>query len=130
NKDALVNVEVKNGKTRVVVYTTSVFDKVRVVLQAIDGQIYIDDKVRIAPDEVYEKTVLTDNWDAESLLFTLYTAAGKELLTYQADTPEIKPIPDPAVAAQDPKDIASIEQLFLTGHHLEQYRHATYQPLD
>ena len=23
-----------------------------------------------------------------------------------------------------------MEQLFLTGHHLEQYRHATYQPMD
>ena len=130
NKDALVNVEVKEGNTRVVIYTTSVFDNVRVVLQAIDGHIYIDDKVRIAPDEVYEKTVFTDDWDAEDILFKLFTAEGKELLTYQADTPELKPIPDPAVAAQDPQDIASIEQLFLTGHHLEQYRHATYQPLD
>ena len=52
------------------------------------------------------------------------------MLTYQADKPEIKPVPDPAKAAKDPKEIASMEQLFLTGLHLEQYRHATYNPMD
>lgn len=51
------------------------------------------------------------------------------MLTYQADKPEIKPIPNPAKAAKDPKEIASMEQLFLTGLHLEQYRHATYNPM-
>ena len=52
------------------------------------------------------------------------------MLSYQADKPEIRPVPDPAKAAKDPQNIASVEQLFLTGLHLEQYRHATYNPMD
>ena len=59
----------------------------------------------------------------------MYDNNGKLLLKYKADKPEIKPTPDAAKAAKQPKEIASIEQLFLTGLHLEQYRHATYDPM-
>ena len=41
-----------------------------------------------------------------------------------------KEIPQPAIAAKLPKEIEQIEQLYLTGQHLEQYRHATYNPTD
>ena len=50
------------------------------------------------------------------------------LLTY-TPLPDEKPdIPDPATPARPPEEIASIEELFLNGLHLEQYRHATYAP--
>jgi tetratricopeptide (TPR) repeat protein len=39
-------------------------------------------------------------------------------------------IPEPAKASKDPATIGSIEQLYLTGLHLEQYRHATYNATD
>ena len=39
-------------------------------------------------------------------------------------------IPEPAKAALPPKDVENNEQLFLTALHLEQYRHATYNPVD
>ena len=39
-----------------------------------------------------------------------------------------KEAPAPAKAAKEPQDIESNEQLYLTGLHLEQYRHATYDP--
>ena len=41
---------------------------------------------------------------------------------------EIPKVPDPAEAAKDPEEIISNEELFLTGLHIEQYRHATYRP--
>ena len=37
-------------------------------------------------------------------------------------------IPEAAKKSEDPQDITSNEELFLTGLHLEQYRHATYLP--
>ena len=39
-------------------------------------------------------------------------------------------MPDAAEAALLPGEIKTTEQLFLTGLHLEQYRHATYSPVD
>ena len=42
----------------------------------------------------------------------------------------MKPIPDAAEAALLPEEIKTTEQLYLTGLHLEQYRHATYAATD
>ena len=39
-------------------------------------------------------------------------------------------IPTPAKAAKKPGEVENNDQLFLTGMHLEQYRHATYNPTD
>src|SRR5439155_9966555 len=53
---------------------------------------------------------------------------GKELLRYEPGKTKKNVVPEPAKAAPDPKDIKTNEQLFLTGLHLGQYRHATYNP--
>jgi tetratricopeptide (TPR) repeat protein len=53
------------------------------------------------------------------------------MLHYQLEKQkDITDIPEPAQAASIPEDVQSIEELFLTGQHLEQYRHATYNPMD
>ena len=36
--------------------------------------------------------------------------------------------PKPAEAAKTPEEILTCEELYLTGLHIEQYRHATYLP--
>jgi len=54
--------------------------------------------------------------------------ARHELLSF-TPLPDEKPeIPAPASPAKSPAEIESIEELFLNGLHLEQYRHATYSP--
>lgn len=55
---------------------------------------------------------------------------GRVLVSYQPDPETIPETPEPASAAQDPEDIKTNEELYLTGLHLEQYRHATYRPDD
>jgi tetratricopeptide (TPR) repeat protein len=129
-KDAIVNVDVKDGRTHIILYTTAEYMNLRIVLKDSKGKIYLDEQANTSPAESYFKTVETGSLLPEELIFQLYDAAGKQLLTYQADKPEIKPLPEPARAAKDPQDIASVEQLFLTGQHLEQYHHATYNPMD
>jgi tetratricopeptide (TPR) repeat protein len=56
-------------------------------------------------------------WDGDRLLVS-YTVQNKES----------QPIPAPATPTKPPQEIASNEELFLNGLHLEQYRHATYAP--
>lgn len=130
NKDAIVNVSLKDGQANIILYTTSEFENLHIILKDTRGNIYVDDKANTSPAKSYFKSAKVGDILPEDLVFELYTKDGKELLTYKADKPEIKPTPDPAKAAKDPQDIASIEQLFLTGQHLEQYRHATYNPMD
>lgn len=130
NKDIIANLEVKQGKAKLIIYTTSIFNDLHVILKDTDQKIYIDELTNTSPEEYYIKEVSVGNRIEEDLSLKVYISEGKKILEYHADKPEIKPMPDPAKAAKDPKDIFSIEQLFLTGQHLEQYRHATYNPID
>ena len=129
-KDAIINIEVEGNEADLVLYTTSLFENLRLVLKDNKGVVLHEDEISISPLNPYKKRVSIDGRSSEDLIFTIYTAEGKILVEYQEEKPELKPVPDPAKAALDPKDISSIEQLYLTGLHLEQYRHATYNPLD
>ena len=129
-RDALINLEIQDQEVLIKVYTTGSFPHAVLTLQQ-NGQTRLCEHFDISPLAVKEfRLTLPGQIKAEELKLSLCSAEGRELVGYQADKPEIKPIPDPAKAAQEPKDIASMEQLYLTGLHLEQYRHATYNPAD
>ena len=130
-KDALLNMEVKEGKGKVILYTTGVNKDVHVfVKDNVNGGTLFDKVISISPAEPFQAEFAAEGLKDEDILVEIRNHEGRILVSYQADKPEIKPVPDPAKAAKDPKDIASIEQLYLTGLHLEQYRHATYNPMD
>ena len=130
-KDALLNLEVKEGKGKVILYTTGVNKDVHIfVKDNVGGNTLFDKVISISPAEPFQAEFAAEGLKDEDILVEIRNHEGRILVNYQADKPEIKPVPDPAKAAKAPKDIASIEQLFLTGLHLEQYRHATYNPMD
>jgi tetratricopeptide (TPR) repeat protein len=129
-KDAMINIEVEGNKANLVLYTTSLFENLQLVLKDNEGIVLFQEEITISPLNPYKNNVSIGNRVSENLIFTIYTSEGKLLVEYQEEKPELKPVPDPAKAAPDPKDISSIEQLYLTGLHLEQYRHATYNPFD
>jgi len=54
---------------------------------------------------------------------------GRELISYQA-RPRVKAeVPPPATEPPAPETITSADELFVTGLHLDQYRHATRSPV-
>ncbi len=131
SKDAILNVEVDaEGAGKIILYTTGVEKDLHVVVADASGKTYIDKTIECSPRKPYLDDFSAPGITPDNLITRVYRPDGKLLLEYRADKPEIKPIPDPAKAAKDPAEIASIEQLFLTGLHLEQYRHATYNPMD
>lgn len=129
-KDAVVNVEVENGMATVDLYMTSEFENLGILLKSNYGEILIDDRASVSPQKPYKRSVDSGKLLPEEIIFELTASDGRILLTYCAEKPMIKPIPNPANAPCKPQDIDSTEQLYLTGLHLEQYRHATYDPLD
>lgn len=50
------------------------------------------------------------------------------LVAYTIPEDRVKPIPSPADPLPAPEKLRSTEELLLAGEHLEQYRHATFEP--
>lgn len=55
---------------------------------------------------------------------------GRLLAEYAVYIPELRPVPEPAEALKAPEELKSTEELYLAAQHLEQYRHATFEPED
>jgi tetratricopeptide (TPR) repeat protein len=65
---------------------------------------------------------------AAALTLRVTTADGRELLAYTPRPPSVAPVPPAATEPAAPAAIASADELFITGLHLDQYRHATRSP--
>ena len=130
SKEAVVNVNTKDGETHIILYVTSEYKGLHIVLKNISGAVFWDDSACLSPSSVYRATVKTGNTLPEELLLEVRDNSDRLLVAYNAEKPGIKTMPAPACAARAPEDIHSIEQLYLTGLHLEQYRHATFCPMD
>ena len=125
SKDFVMNIEPAPSSKGVVfkVLATSK-QTVQVTLRHKNGETYFDQTVTLSPEEVFEQTVDVDGSGMNDLLFSV----GK--LLWRAEPDDIRPIPDAAEAPLAPADTKTNDQLYLTGLHLEQYRHATWSALD
>ena len=126
--DMVLNLEKTDDAAEFTVYATGVYKDARVTLTAGD-QIICDRTLTLSPTDVLQDSVKTVAPET-SLRLAVYDSRGRELLAYAPQEKKIEKIPDPAPAAKLPHEIQTIEELYLTGLHIEQYRHATYLPDD
>lgn len=123
---AMLNLEVKDKEVYLCAYATQVYKQAKITLTYQD-QILQEDIVEISPTKIYEANIPA-TIKRENDLKVWIEAEGKTLVEYQPETPEIPEVAEPAKAAKKPTEIMTNEELFLTGQHIEQYRHATYLP--
>ena len=129
SRDLLMNIEQEGEDcVRCKIFATS-RQTVNVILKGEDGKVYYSKEVTITPEELLNEVVNVNGEKLNKLILEI-TANGRELLYWHAEPEEVKPIPDAAEAALFPQEIKTTEQLYLTGMHLEQYRHATYNPVE
>jgi tetratricopeptide (TPR) repeat protein len=141
SKDLILNIEKatpspslgrgdEGGKVRIKVLATS-RQEVRVELKADNGTILYIKECTLSPEEVFVEEASTQGTPFDALTLTVYQK-GRYVrpLSWHAEPDEVRPIPDAAEAALPAADCKTVEQLYLTGLHLEQYRHATWSPLD
>ena len=127
-KEAMLNLVTESGKTTIKVYTTAEYPDGKVLLTA-GNQVLLDDQFDFHPGTSYETTLkLPKEIKEAELEVEVRTSQGKTLVSWSASTLKEREIPEAAKAAKLPEEIESNEQLYLTGLHLEQYRHATYDP--
>ena len=76
-----------------------------------------------------EKLTLRKRMAETDVLIQLVADDGRELISYQPKPTARGEVPPPATEPPTPEAIASTDELFITGLHLEQYRHATRSPV-
>lgn len=123
---AVVNLETTKEQIHIAVYGTSEYSKVKIKLTN-EKEVLLEEETSLSPVHIYEKTLPPFLGDETKLLLQVMDGE-KELVSYRPVKKEVSKLPEPAKAAEAPKDIKTNEELFLTGLHIEQYRHATYQP--
>lgn len=125
--DLLMNLEPEGSMSRLRVFATSHQPRLRIVVRKA-GTICFDSVHDLSPEKLLDTLIPVDGLDEVSV--HLYNAAGREKLRWEATPETIRTMPEPAKAAPSPEETQTNEALYLTGLHLEQYRHATYRPTD
>jgi tetratricopeptide (TPR) repeat protein len=126
---AAVNLEVAGGRARVGVYVTERRD-VRVRL-LVRGRPVAEVDAELSPETtLVEALELPDTAAPQDVTIEVVDRRDPDLvLVAYTPLPDDRPaLPGPATAPRLPQDIASSDELFLQGLHLEQYRHATCAP--
>ncbi|MBR2526983.1 MAG: DUF5107 domain-containing protein [Blautia sp.] len=125
--EAMVNLELRQGSAYLCVYTTSPRNLARVTL-TVKGEEVLSESTRISPRDIFERTIPLPDCKETDLFVQVMDQDGRELVSYQPKDQGIPQKAQPAQAAKEPQEILTNEELFLTGLHIEQYRHATYLP--
>ena len=124
--DAVVNLETGPDGVTVTAYASGEYPRARILLTD-GGRVLLDEEAALSPVRTYQKTVPWAAADETGLTLKVLDRS-RELVSYTPLKREIPKLPEPAQAAKDPEEIMTCEELYLTGLHIEQYRHATYRP--
>jgi tetratricopeptide (TPR) repeat protein len=121
NVDAAVSLQVRDGQARVGVNVTSAHPGAVVRLDPVARW-----EVDLAPGSPFVMEIAC----AAEKPTLIVEAGGRELIRYVAREPAGEAAPQPCTEPPLPADIAGNDELYITGLHLEQYRHATRFPED
>jgi tetratricopeptide (TPR) repeat protein len=128
--DAAVNLEVKDQTVSLKVYVTAPQEQAQMRLWFKD-KLVLDTTVDLSPTITYDASLqLPDDYCETDLKIEVLSNSGQQLVSYIPVAKKEEAIPEPATAIDEPASMASNEELFLAARHLEQYRHATYSPVD
>ena len=125
-REGALSLEVQCNTASVGLYTSGKEQNLQLTLTSKSGRVYLDKQLDSSPENPFMTTVPLAEGDAEeSLTLTVCYADGREMLSYTPAPYALEPMPEPAQAIPDPENIPTLEELFLAGQHIEQYRHAT-----
>jgi tetratricopeptide (TPR) repeat protein len=129
-KEAMINLEVEDRLITVRVCVTGIYKNAKIELRD-RGAVLLNETADLSPERSFTKSFEVGTPIRQSnLLLRVADAHGRSLVSWQPEERRIVPPPEAATAALLPGEITENEQLYLTGLHLEQYRHATFDPTD
>ena len=127
SQEAVLNLVLKDKTAEMIVYASSEQKDASVSLY-LKGEKIFRCKTDLSPTKVYQTKIPVDYEREPDVTMVVEDSRGHVLLTYTPLEKTMEKLPEPAKAALDPEKILTNEELYLTGLHIEQYRHATYDP--
>jgi len=133
NLNGAVNLEKRDGnKVFLGYYSTQKINSAKIILKN-KGKIIYETTTEISPATAFSESIKVP----EDIIITdLYTEmvnaeTGEVLVSYQPVEKEyIEKLPEIVEAPPLPKDIETIEEIFLTGRRIEQFHNSRYDPMD
>lgn len=126
--DAALSLKLEKGIVRIGVSVTQSFQGATIALQ-LKGKKFQEFPCDLAPGApfVTELKVPKGTKDTD-LSLVVVDAKGEEIISYSPKVIVRGEVPPPATEPPLPSEIASTDELYITGLHLNQYRHATRSP--
>jgi tetratricopeptide (TPR) repeat protein len=126
--DAAISLRLRNQSIHLGVAVTRRHSRAVVALSAKGKELARFTRALSPADPLIEIIPLPKNIKETDLCVRVADEAGRTLASYQPKPRTIGKVPPPATEPHAPREIASLDELFITGLHLDQYRHATRSP--
>lgn len=130
NEHAAVSVQRHGHSIQVGVAVTRVHEQL-VVAVKVDNKSVQQHQMPASPSApIILKIPVLDTTLAETVSVEVSASNGQKLVAYAPGPPQLQQATPPERACEPPEpgEMSSIDELYITGLHLEQYRHATRYP--
>ncbi len=130
NLDAAVTLQLSPKRFRIGVSVTRPIPSAVIRLERLDKSSAAEWDAELAPDKpfVLDSLQARKPWKIGDTTLRVLDRDGTEILVYSPKPRAQGAVPPPAAEPAPPELIPSADELFFTGLHLEQYRHATRCP--
>ena len=127
--DACVNLEKRGESAYLGFNVTGAFKNA--VIELRDGEtVLLSERADLSPDESWSRLVPLNGHDFEKLTAELRSETGRRLVAYSPYKRGQKQPIAPRTPVKRPSEYDNIEELFINGLHLEQYKQHNYDPRD
>ena len=125
--DAAMNMEQRGNDLFIGFNVTGTF-KGSVITVAEGDTILFTETANLDPTTAYMKTLALGGADFSKLTVSLTSCDGKELISYTPYQRGQKTPIDVREPVKRPTEIETVEELYINGYHLEQYKQHNYRP--
>ena len=122
NLQVALNLEVVNeNRIRLGLHSTSSLRDVKIIVRN-RSDICFEQVLDISPDSPFVKEITSPSIvKADSLFAFLLSSDGKQIISYHLVKTSGTPMPEPVHPPPQPKDISTVEELYLAGLRLDQF---------
>ena len=128
DKEMAINLERRENGVFLGVYSTSKRNNCLVTLKDESGVVFEKNIEEVSPKLTYTELVDCELNGIAELIVT--DASGEKIISYKEYVRGNKECLEPRLPAKRPEDIETVEELYLNGAHLVQYKHFAYKPED